>query len=137
MALPNFTGVGNLVRDPELRFTSAGAAVCTFDLACSERKKLDDGTWEDVAVTFIKITTWRNLAENCAETLTKGSTVIVHGKLRSKNHEGPDGVKKTYFEVDATDIGLSLHRGPASLTRVSKPGIDVDPWAAPVAEPPF
>lgn len=136
MPLPTFTGVGNLVRDPELRFTTAGAAVCTFDIACSERKRLEDGTWEDVAVTYIKVTTWRNLAENCSESLQKGHTVVVVGKLRSKSHEGNDGVKKTFFEVDASDIGFSLTRGTVTFNRVQKPGNDIDPWAAPV-EPPF
>ena len=132
MALPLFTATGNLTADPELRFTSAGAAVCTFNLACSERKKNEDGTWEDSAVTFIKVTTWRQLAENVAESVVKGSTVSVVGKLRSKNHEAPDGVRKTYFEVDAFDVAVSLTRAPAQSIKSSKPTIDVDPWAAPV-----
>lgn len=137
MALPLFTGVGNLVRDPELRFTTAGAPVCTFDIACSERRKNDAGEWEDGAVTFIKVTVWRGLAENCAESLTKGSSVIVLGKLKSKNHEGNDGIKKTYYEVDAENVGVSLNR-PVTVTRAPKPNIYVDPWAAPAqSEPPF
>ena len=136
MPLPAFAGVGNLVRDPELRFTTKGDACCTFDIACSERKRLDDGTWEDTAVTYIKITTWRQLAENCSESLQKGNTVVVLGKLRSKSHEGNDGVKKTFFEVDANDVAISLNRGTVSFSRTVKPSVDVDPWLAP-AEPPF
>lgn len=141
--LPQITIAGNLVSDPELRFTPSGAAICSFRIAASERKKNQaTGEWEDGDTTFLSITTWRQVAENCAESLGKGDAVIVTGRLKSRTVENNDGSKTTYFDVDADEVGASLRRATAKLTRMTRTtttnssntgnaGWNDDPWATP------
>lgn len=117
MPLPSTTIVGNLVADPDLKFVSNGAAKCSFRIAAGERKlNKDTNQWEDGDTTFLSVTVWRQLAENCADRLTKGTQVIVTGKLRSRTVESAEGHKTTYFDLDAEEVGISLRRGSTSST---------------------
>lgn len=136
MALPTITMTGNLTADPELKFTREGSARCGFRIACGERKKDTNGEWIDGDTTFINVTTWRNLAENVAESLQKGDTVTVVGRLKSRTVEDDERGKATFFDVDAQDVAVSLARSIAKPQKASKPSnsapADVDPWASEV-----
>jgi single-strand DNA-binding protein len=135
MALPLITMTGNLTSDPELKFLPQGAARVGFRIACGERKKdATTGEWVDGDTTFINVTCWRNLAENVAESLKKGDTVTVLGRLRSRTVEDPEKGKATYFDVDADDVSVSLRRATAKPAKAASNGSgsnasDVDPWA--------
>ena len=134
MTLPSTTIVGNLVDEPTLRFTNSGVAMCNFTVAAGERKKNErTGEWEDGDTTFLRCTAWRALAENIAESCVKGSSVIVTGRIRQSNVE-KDGDKRTYFNVDADQVGLNLSRGPARQERRSDTekvsSAKDDPWSA-------
>lgn len=141
MALPVITMTGNLTADPELKFTREGSARCGFRIACGERKKNEQGEWVDGDTTFINVTTWRNLAENVAESLVKGDTVTVVGRLKSRTVEDDERGKATFFDVDAQDVAVSLARSiakPQKVTKTSSPqSADVDPWAVDAASVPF
>jgi len=114
------TLIGNLTGDPELRFTPSGAAVANFTVASTPRT-FDRQTqeWKDGEAMFITCAAWRNLAENVAESLTKGSRVIVSGRLRSRSYEGREGEKRTVFEIEVDEIGPSLRYATAKVTRTS------------------
>lgn len=142
MALPTITLAGNVVADPELRFTNSNIAYITFRVAASERKKDDQGNWVDGETTFLKVTAWRQLAENVAESVLKGTAVIVTGRLKSRSVDQPDGTKQTYFDLDADSVGVDLSRASAKVTRTVKAsnasyagaasaGWNDDPWATP------
>ena len=139
MALPNVTMTGNLTADPELKFTREGSALCSFRIACGERKKNQQtGEWEDGDTTFLNVTTWRSLAENVAESIQKGNTVTVVGRLKSRTVENAEGVKQTFYDIDATDVAVSLSRAVCvpkkSQSKQGKGTPDIDPWAAPVQD---
>ena len=104
--------VGNVTRDPELRYTPAGAAVANFGVAWNRKGKND----EDV-VSFFDITCWRNLAENVSESITKGSRVIVYGRLDQRSWENQDGERRSKVEIVADDVAPSLKWATADLTR--------------------
>ncbi len=144
------TVVGNLTSDPELRFTPNGLAVASFTVASTTRV-LDRNTneWKDGDTLFLRCSVWRQYAENVAESLTKGTRVIVTGRLKQRSYETKEGEKRTSVEMDVDDIGPVLKNATAKVTRVSGSGngnggggsapID-DPWAAPAIsgdEPPF
>lgn len=129
MALPSVTIGGNLTSDPELKFTNSGIARCNFTVAASERKKDDNGQWVDGDTTFLRVTVWRKLAENCAESLSKGSPVLVVGRLRSRQGEDKNGNKQTYFDLDADSVGLDLRRPVGGVTPSASKD---DPWSADV-----
>lgn len=138
--LPTVTILGNLVADPELRFTNAGVAYATFRIAASERKKNQaTGEWEDGDTTFLKVTAWRQTAENVAESIMKGTSVIVTGRLKSRTVDQPDGTKQTYFDVDADAVGVDLARASAKVTKTTRTpmsgsvnnAFNDDPWATP------
>lgn len=142
MALPTITLAGNVVADPELRFTNSNIAYVTFRVAASERKKDDQGNWVDGETTFLKVTAWRMLAENVAESVLKGTAVIVTGRLKSRTVDNADGTKQTYFDLDADSVGVDLSRASAKVTRTvkasnasyseaSSAGWNDDPWATP------
>lgn len=136
MALPTITMTGNLTADPELKFTREGSARCGFRLACGERKKDSNGEWIDGDTTFINVTVWRTLAENVAESLQKGDTVTVVGRLKSRTVEDDERGKATFFDVDAQDVAVSLSRSIAKPQKVSKPSSHTpneDPWAVPAS----
>ncbi len=117
------TVVGNLVADPELRFTPSGAAVASFRIASTPRS-FDKNTneWKDGESLFLTCSVWRQYAENVAESLTKGTRVIVTGRLKQRSYETREGEKRTVFEIDVDDVGPALKNATAKVNRVSRDG---------------
>lgn len=108
--------VGNVTRDPELRFTASGQATASFGLAVNRRwQNRQTNEWEE-AVSFFTVTTWRNLAENCAESLLKGTRVVVSGRLEQRTWE-KDGEKKSTVEIVADAVGVDLTYATATVQR--------------------
>jgi single-strand DNA-binding protein len=152
------TLVGNLVDDPELRFTPSGQAVAKFRIASTPRY-LDRNTneWKDGESLFLTCNVWRQAAENVAESLTRGMRVIVQGRLKQRSYETKEGEKRTVFEVEVDEVGPSLRNASAKVTKASRGGGGGgfgssgtggggggdDPWATPAPsgnfsdEPPF
>jgi single-strand DNA-binding protein len=117
MAFDNtVTIVGNVTRDPELRFTPSGAAVATFGLAWNQRSQNARGETEE-KVSFFDVTCWRQLAENVAESLSKGSRVVVYGRLEQRSWETNDKERRSKVEIIADDVAPSLKWATAELTR--------------------
>ena len=111
------TVVGNLTRDPELRYTPAGAATCQFGLAVNRRwQNRQTNEWEE-ATSFFNVVAWREMAENAGESLTKGARVIVTGRLEQRSWETPDGEKRSVVEIVADEIGPSLRWATAAITK--------------------
>jgi single-strand DNA-binding protein len=109
--------IGNLTRDPELRFTPSGAAVANFGLAVNRRwRNQQTNEWEE-QVSFFDVVCWRELAENVAESLTKGTRIMVSGRLDQRSWETQDGEKRSKIEVVADEIGPSLRWATAQVTR--------------------
>src|SRR6266516_1069361 len=100
--------VGNLTDDPELRYTPNGAAVCKFRIAVNRRIQDASGQWKDGEASYFSINCWRGLAENAAETLTRGTRVLVAGRLQYRSWENQEGEKRSAVEVEADEIGPSL-----------------------------
>ena len=117
------TVVGNLTNDPELRFTASGAAVASFTVAASSRY-LDKATneWKDTEPVFMRCSVWRQYAENVAESLTKGTRVIVTGRLRQRSYETREGEKRTVMEMEVDDVGPALRFATAKVNRVQRQG---------------
>jgi single-strand DNA-binding protein len=113
MSFNKITVVGNLGRDPELRYTPQGAAVCSFSMATNEKRRDKSGEMQDVT-TWFKITLWRNQAENAAKYLTKGSPVYIEGRLRIEEWTDRDGNNRYTLEVNATDMQFIGSRGEGS-----------------------
>ncbi|WP_307126350.1 single-stranded DNA-binding protein [Streptomyces sp. B1I3] len=112
------TIVGNLVDDPELRFTPAGAAVAKFRIASTPRVfDRQTNEWKDGEGLFLTCSVWRQAAENAAETMTRGMRVIVQGQLKQRSYEDRDQVKRTVYEIDAHEVGVSLARASAKVTK--------------------
>ena len=154
------TLVGNLVDDPELRFTPNGQAVAKFRIASTPRF-MDKATneWKDGESLFLTCNVWRQAAENCAESLQRGMRVIVSGRLKQRSYETKEGEKRTVFEVEVDEVGPSLRNATAKVVKAARgPGggggggfgggggggapAD-DPWSTPAPaggfsdEPPF
>jgi single-strand DNA-binding protein len=111
------TVVGNCTRDPELRFTSSGQAVATFGLAVNRRwQNRQTNEWEE-AVSFFDVTCWQQMAENVAESVTKGSRVVVTGRLDQRSWETQDGEKRSKIEIVADEIGPSLRYATAQVVK--------------------
>jgi single-strand DNA-binding protein len=140
------TMIGNLVDDPELRFTPSGAAVAKFRVASTPRY-LDKTTneWKDGESLFLQCQIWRQAAENVAESLTKGMRVILSGRLKQRSYETKEGEKRTVFEVEVDEVGPSLRTATAKVTRTQRAAgaggfgaapaaaadsFNDDPWAA-------
>jgi single-strand DNA-binding protein len=119
----NITLVGNLVDDPELRFTPSGQAVAKFRVASTPRF-LDKQTneWKDGESLFLTCNVWRQAAENVAESLTRGMRVIVQGRLKQRSYETKEGEKRTVFEVEVDEVGPSLRNASAKVTKASRGG---------------
>ena len=114
------TVVGNLTSDPELRFTPSGAAVAKFTVASTPRYyDKTSNEWKDADTLFLTCNAWRNTAENLAESLTKGTRVLVQGRLKQRSYETKEGEKRTVYEVEVDDIGPSLLRATAKVTRTT------------------
>ena len=110
------TVVGNLVADPELRFTNNGTPVVSFRVASTTRV-YKDGQWVNGEGTFLTCSVWREAAENMVESLSKGMRVMVHGRLRQRSYETREGEKRTVLEVEVDDVGPSLKFARAQVTR--------------------
>ena len=132
------TITGNLVADPELRFTPSGQPVATFRVASTPRyRDSQTGEWKDGEPLFLSCVAWRQMAENVAESLTRGARVIVTGKLKQRSYETKDGGKRTVYELQADEVGPSLRNASAKVTRASRASTgnggqgqgDADPWA--------
>jgi single-strand DNA-binding protein len=117
----SLTMAGNLIADPELRYTPAGVAVVNLRIASTERFK-GEGGWQDGDTLFMNVTAWRGLAENVAESARKGTRVIVTGRLRQRTYETREGGKRTAYELDATDVGISLQRATVKPVRAERQG---------------
>jgi single-strand DNA-binding protein len=117
------TVIGNLTDDPELRFTPSGAAVAKFRVASTPRF-LDkaSGEWKDGDPTFLSCTVWRQAAENVAESLQRGSRVILSGRLRQRSYETKEGEKRTVMEIEVDEIGPSLRYATAKVQKMSRSG---------------
>lgn len=132
------TLVGNLVDDPELRFTPSGAAVAKFRIASTPRF-LDKATneWKDGESLFLTCNVWRQAAENVAESLQRGMRVIVAGRLKQRSFETKEGEKRTVYEVEVDEVGPSLRSATAKVAKTQRGGGgggfgggENDPWAS-------
>src|SRR5450432_4821426 len=115
------TLIGNLVDDPELRFTPNGQAVAKFRIASTPRF-MDKATneWKDGESLFLTCNVWRQAAENCAESLTRGMRVIVSGRLKQRSYETKEGEKRTVFEVEVDEVGPSLRSATAKVVKAAR-----------------
>jgi single-strand DNA-binding protein len=139
------------VDDPELRFTTSGQPVARFRIASTPRfYDKAAGEWRDGESLFLTCQVWRQAAENAAESLTRGTRAIVTGKLRQRSYEAKDGTKRTVYELDVDEVGVSLRNATAKVTKAARSSAgnggqgqgDADPWASGSAggyseEPPF
>ncbi len=115
------TVVGNLVADPELKYTQNGTAVANFRVASTPRV-YRDGQWVDGEGMFLTCSLWREAAENAVESLSKGMRVIVQGRLRQRSYETREGERRTVFEVEVDEVGPSLKFARAQVTRTPRNG---------------
>ncbi|MEY2626613.1 MAG: single-stranded DNA-binding protein [Actinomycetota bacterium] len=120
MADNTITLVGNLTRDPELRFTTGGRGVASFGIAVGRRYQVN-GEWQE-QTSYFNITAWGQLGENAAATLAKGSRVIVTGRLEQREYTTREGDKRTAIEVVADELGPSLRWATAQVERQSGGG---------------
>ena len=117
------TIAGNLVEDPELRFTPSGAAVANFTVASTPRIfDRQSNEWKDGDALFMRCSIWREAAENVAESLTRGSRVIVQGRLKQRSYETREGEKRTVVELEVDEIGPSLRYATAKVNKASRSG---------------
>ena len=117
------TVVGNLVDDPELRFTPSGAPVANFRIASTPRTfDRQSNEWKDGDTLFLSCAVWRQAAENVAESLQRGMRVIVQGRLKSRQYETREGEKRTVFEIDVEEVGPSLRSASAKVTKTTRSG---------------
>ncbi|MEF9903698.1 single-stranded DNA-binding protein [Streptomyces sp. P9-A2] len=131
------TVVGNLVDNPELRFTPSGAAVAKFRVASTPRTfNKTTNAWEDGDALFLTCSVWRQAAENVAESLARGTRVIVQGRLKQRSYEDREGVKRTVYELDVDEVGASLTYATANVTKktgggrtATDPNGSADPWS--------
>ena len=145
------TIIGNLTGDPELRFTAAGVAVANFTVASTPRafdRQAND--WKDGETLFMRCSVWRDAAENVAESLQRGTRVLVTGRLRSRSYETKEGEKRTVVELDVDEVGPSLRYATAKVAKTQRASASSggygsgrqasDPWVTGPArggEPPF
>ena len=134
------TVVGNLTADPELRFTPSGAAVANFTVASTPRMfDRQSNDWKDGETLFMRCSIWRDAAENVAESLHRGTRVVVTGRLKSRSYETKEGEKRTSIELEVDEVGPSLRYASAKVTKAERGGggggfgggggQQSDPWA--------
>lgn len=117
------TVVGNLVDDPELRFTPSGAAVAKFRVASTPRTfDRQTNEWKDGESLFLTCSVWRQAAENVAESLQRGMRVVVQGRLKQRSYEDREGIKRTVYELDVEEVGASLKNATAKVTKTTGRG---------------
>jgi single-strand DNA-binding protein len=115
------TIIGNLVDDPELRFTPSGAAVAKFRIASTPRTfDRQTNEWKDGEALFLTVNVWRDPAEHCAESLQRGMRVIVQGRLRQRTYDTKEGEKRTVYEIEADEVGPSLRSATAKVTKAQR-----------------
>lgn len=115
------TVIGNLTADPELRFTPAGQAVANFTVASTPRVfDRNSNEWKDGEALFLRCNIWREAAENVAESLTRGSRVIVSGRLKQRSYETREGEKRTVVELEVDEVGPSLRYATAKVNKTSR-----------------
>ena len=151
------TIIGNVTDEPDLKFTPSGAAVTNFSVAVNERvKNQQTQEWEDAGASFYRVAAWRDLAENVAESITKGNRVIVVGPLKVRQYDRADGTRGTSVDITADFVGPDLTWATAKVTKANHSGnnggqeaaapADDNPWATaaapaaaaqPADEPPF
>ena len=135
---PTTTVIGNLTADPDLRFTPTGVAVLDFTVASTPRVyDRESGKWRDDDTLFLRCNLWRQAAENAVKSLTKGTRVIVQGRLKQRSFETKDGDKRTVVELDVDAIGPELRYASAKVSKVSRGGgatADDGPWQSPPAD---
>jgi single-strand DNA-binding protein len=129
------TITGNLVDDPELRYTPAGQAVARFRVASTPRHRDNaTGEWKDGDTLYLTCTAWRQQAENSAESLQRGMRIIVVGRLKQRSYETREGGKRVVYELDADDVGPSLRAASAKVTKAGRAAgsasTEAGPWAA-------
>ena len=125
--------IGNLTRDPELRYTTAGTAVVNFSVAQTPRRRTDDGKWEDGETSFFNCSAWRDLGEHIANSFNKGQRVIVLGTMKQRNWETDQGDKRTSYELNVVEAGHSLKWGSATFDRADRSS--TSPTAPPQPDP--
>jgi single-strand DNA-binding protein len=148
------TVVGNATSDVELRFTASGTAVANFTVASTPRTfDRQSGEWKDGETLFLRCNVWRDMAENVAESVGRGTRLMVQGRLRQRSFETREGEKRTVFELDVDEVAVSLRFATAKVNKASRgggraeasPPVD-DPWGSPpspamagvgAGEPPF
>lgn len=117
------TVIGNLTADPELRFTGSGAAVCNFTVASTPRQfDKQQNEWVDQETLFMRCSVWREAAENVAESLTKGTRVIVQGRLKARSYETKEGERRTSTELEVDEVGPSMKYATAKVSRNAREG---------------
>ena len=117
------TIIGNLTQDPELRFTPSGAAVANFTVASTPRQfDRQSNEWKDGDTLFMRCSVWRDAAENVAESLTRGSRVLVSGRLKSRSYDTKEGEKRTVVELDVEEVGPSLRYATAKVNKTQRGG---------------
>jgi single-strand DNA-binding protein len=116
------TLVGNITDDPELRFTPGGAAVANFTVAVNRRQQSQSGAWEDKLDGFFRCNAWRDQAENVAESLQKGTRIMVIGRLQQRSWEDQEGNRRSVVEVLVDEVGPSLRWATASVQKSSRSG---------------
>jgi single-strand DNA-binding protein len=117
------TVIGNLTADPELRFTPSGAAVANFTVASTPRQfDRQSNEWKDGETLFMRCSVWRDAAENVAESLQRGTRVLVSGRLKSRSYETKEGEKRTVVEMDVDEIGPSLRSATAKVNKTQRGG---------------
>jgi single-strand DNA-binding protein len=152
------TLIGNLVTDAELRFTPSGSAVANFRIASTPRTfDRQSNEWKDGETLFLPCNVWREQAENLVESLTKGSRVIISGRLKPRTYETKEGEKRTVIELEVDEMGPSLKSATAKVQRTQRNGssqqgqgnaggnspwgnhgsstAQEDPWATPSNDP--
>lgn len=118
------TVIGNLTADPELRFTASGQAVANFTVASTPRV-MKDGEWKDGDALFMRCNVWRQMAENVAESLTRGSRVILQGKLKQRQFETREGEKRTVVELEVDAVGPDLRYATVKVNKAARGSADV------------
>jgi single-strand DNA-binding protein len=127
----NVTIIGNVTRDPELRFTASGQANTTFGVAVNRRwQNRQTNEWEE-QVSYFNVVLWRELAENSAESLSKGTRVIVTGRIEQRSYETQDGDKRNVVEIIADEVGPSLRWATAQVQRSERRGAEAGDAPAP------
>jgi len=115
------TIIGNITGDPELRFTPSGAAVANFTVASTPRQfDRTSNDWKDGETLFMRCSVWRDAAENVAESLQRGTRVLVSGRLKSRSYETKEGEKRTVIELDVEEVGPSLKYATAKVNRTQR-----------------